>query len=51
MANKGLTKEQTDRVLEDFQSATMAIKLLMQILEQIGRDIMGMRNGNKKEGK
>ena len=50
MENKGLTQEQTDRILEDFQSAVMAVKLLTQIMEQIGRDIMGMRNGNKKEG-
>ena len=51
MTKKGLTQEQADRILEDFQSLVMGLKLVMQLAEQIGRDIIGMRSGNKKEGK
>ncbi len=49
MLQKGLTKEQADRILEDFESLTLALNLVKQLSEQIGRDIMGMRNGNKKK--
>jgi hypothetical protein len=49
MKDKGLTKEQADRILEDFESLTLALKLVQQLVEQIGNDIVGMRNGNQKE--
>jgi len=48
---KGLTEEQADRILENYQSFVLSLKLAHQLAEQIGRDIMGMRNGNNNNNK
>lgn len=43
---QGLTKEQAHRVLEDFETASLSLRLLTNVMENIGRDIRGMLNGN-----
>lgn len=69
---RGLSKEQTHRLLEDIQSLSLGAKhmadlvkgcekclkkdtlcsgamLMQNLLDALGRDIMGMMNGNDKK--
>lgn len=46
---KGLSKEQAHRVLEDIETVALAVALIKQAVENLGRDVQGMMNGNKKK--
>ena len=47
---KGLSGDQTHRLLEDIENLALSHKLHGQLLENIGRTIRGMMNGNDKKG-
>ena len=44
-----IREDQTDRLLEDIESLSMACRLLLNLLDALGRDVLGMKNGNNKE--
>ena len=48
---KGLTKQQANRLLEDIETIAMTTRLLVQVVDNFGRDVRGMLNGNLKEKK
>lgn len=43
---QGITRTQAHRVLEDIETVALATKLLNQITDNLGRDILGMMQGN-----